>query len=349
MARSNTNNNVNNTMDNVRGSVMSENRRILMQSSNLSSTNLVIVGTNFKVGRKIGRGNFGEVRMGKNIANDELVAIKLEPMKSKHHQLQLEQKFYRMIGVCDGFPKVFYYGQIEQKYNALVMEYLGPSLEELFNICGRTFSLKTVLLIAISLLTRFEHIYERNIIYRDVKPENFVIGPPSSRKEKTIFVIDFGLAKEYVDESGEHIPYREHKSLTGTARYMSVNTHLGREQSRRDDLEALGHMFVYFLRGSLPWQGIRVDNAKERYRQIKEIKRSTAIEVLCDGQPEEIATYMKYVKKLDFYEKPDYEWLRKMFRDLFDRRGFVDDSVFDWTGRLHHTSFATSRNSYQQQ
>ncbi|XP_039291146.1 casein kinase I-like isoform X1 [Nilaparvata lugens] len=254
-----------------------------------------------------------------------------------------------MIGARDGFPKVYYYGQIEQKYNALVMEYLGPSLEELFNICGRTFTLKTVLLIAITLLSRFEYIHEKKIIYRDVKPENFVIGPPSSRKEKTIFVIDFGLAKEYIDEAGEHIPFREHKSLTGTARYMSVNTHLGREQSRRDDLEALGHMFIYFLRGSLPWQGIRVDNARERYRQIKEIKRSTPIEVLCEGQPDEIATYMRYVKKLDFYEKPDYEWLRRMFRELFERNGFVDDNHFDWSNRLHHSTFANHRSSFQHQ
>ncbi|KAH8243766.1 hypothetical protein KR032_009943, partial [Drosophila birchii] len=318
-----------------------------------TTTGVLMVGPNFRVGKKIGCGNFGELRLGKNLYNNEHVAIKMEPMKSKAPQLHLEYRFYKLLGshadnAPDGIPRIYHLGTCGGRYNAMVLELLGLSLEDLFNICARKFSLKTVLMIAKQLLHRIEYVHSRHLIYRDVKPENFLIGRTSTKREKIIHIIDFGLAKEYIDlDTNRHIPYREHKSLTGTARYMSINTHMGREQSRRDDLEALGHMFMYFLRGSLPWQGLKADTLKERYQKIGDTKRATPIEVLCDGHPEEFATYLRYVRRLDFFETPDYDFLRRLFQDLFDRKGYTDEGEFDWTGKTMSTPVGSLQTGHE--
>ncbi|XWS70026.1 hypothetical protein CRYUN_Cryun03dG0013600 [Craigia yunnanensis] len=152
------------------------------------------------------------------------------------------------------------------------------------------------------------------------------------RRANQVYIIDFGLAKKYRDSSThQHIPYRENKNLTGTARYASMNTHLGIEQSRRDDLESLGYVLTYFLRGSLPWQGLKAGTKKQKYEKISEKKVSTSIEALCRGYPTEFASYFHYCRSLRFDDKPDYAYLKRIFRDLFIREGFQFDYVFDWT------------------
>ncbi|TFK75114.1 kinase-like protein [Pluteus cervinus] len=289
-----------------------------------------IVGNNYRVGKKIGEGSFGVVFEGVKILTNQPVAIKFEPRRSDAPQLRDEFRSYRTLSGTPGVPQVHYFGQ-EGLHNVLVIDLLGPNLEDLFDMCGRKFTIKTVCMAAKQMITRVQSVHEKSLIYRDIKPDNFLVGVPSTKTANTIHLIDFGMAKHYRDPKTKvHIPYRERKSLSGTARYMSINTHLGREQSRRDDLESLGHVFMYFLRGGLPWQGLRAATNKQKYEKIGEKKQTTPIAELCEGFPEEFAIYMNYVRKLGFEENPDYDFLRELFTKVLKTLGETEDGVYDW-------------------
>ncbi|KAG1050352.1 hypothetical protein G6F46_006694 [Rhizopus delemar] len=289
-----------------------------------------VVGVHYKVGKKIGEGSFGIIYEGTNLLNNQPVAIKFEPRKSDAPQLRDEYRTYKIMAGSVGIPTAYYFGQ-EGLHNILVIDLLGPSLEDMFDTCGRHFSIKTTAMLAKQMLTRVQTIHEKNLIYRDIKPDNFLVGKSGTEAENQIFIVDFGMAKLYRDpKTKQHIPYRERKSLSGTARYMSINTHLGREQSRRDDLESLGHVFMYFLRGSLPWQGLKAATNKQKYEKIGEKKQTTAIKDLCNGFPEEFGIYLQYVRKLGFEETPDYDFLRSLFTKAIEKSGEVEDGVYDW-------------------
>ncbi|KAF2461596.1 casein kinase I [Lineolata rhizophorae] len=312
----------------------------------MASSSSNVVGVHYRVGKKIGEGSFGVIFEGTNLLNNQQVAIKFEPRKSDAPQLRDEYRTYKILVGCRslrnvdmrdqltpvvaGIPNVYYFGQ-EGLHNILVIDLLGPSLEDLFDHCGRRFSIKTVVMVAKQMLSRVQTIHEKNLIYRDIKPDNFLIGRPGSKTANVIHVVDFGMAKQYRDpKTKQHIPYRERKSLSGTARYMSINTHLGREQSRRDDLEALGHVFMYFLRGGLPWQGLKAATNKQKYEKIGEKKQTTAIKDLCDGFPEEFNKYLSYVRNLGFEDTPDYDYLRDLFTQALKNAGEVEDGEYDW-------------------
>ncbi|BAD45137.1 putative protein kinase ADK1 [Oryza sativa Japonica Group] len=298
------------------------------------------VGNKYRLGRKLGSGSFGEIYLGTNVQTNEEVAIKLENVKTKHPQLLYESKLYRILQGGTGIPNVKWFG-VEGDYNVLVMDLLGPSLEDLFSFCNRKLSLKTVLMLADQMINRVEFVHSKSFLHRDIKPDNFLMG--LGKRANQVYMIDFGLAKKYRDTSThQHIPYRENKNLTGTARYASVNTHLGIEQSRRDDLESLGYVLMYFLRGSLPWQGLKAGTKKQKYEKISERKIATSIEALCRGYPCEFQSYFHYCRSLRFEDLPDYQYLKRLFRDLFIREGFQFDYVFDWTILKYQQSQITS-------
>ncbi|KAL2178288.1 kinase-like domain-containing protein [Thermothelomyces heterothallicus CBS 202.75] len=296
----------------------------------MASSSSNVVGVHYRVGKKIGEGSFGVIFEGTNLLNSQQVAIKFEPRKSDAPQLRDEYRTYKILVGCPGIPNVYYFGQ-EGLHNILVIDLLGPSLEDLFDHCNRRFSLKTVCMVAKQMLSRVQTIHEKNLIYRDIKPDNFLIGKPGTKTANVIHVVDFGMAKQYRDpKTKQHIPYRERKSLSGTARYMSINTHLGREQSRRDDLEALGHVFMYFLRGGLPWQGLKAATNKQKYEKIGEKKQTTPIKELCAGFPEQFEKYLSYVRGLGFEDEPDYNYLRGLFTEALQAAGLVEDGEYDW-------------------
>lgn len=162
-----------------------------------------------------------------------------------------------------------------------------------------------------------------------LEPDNFLIG--KGAHSRFVYMIDFGLSKRYKStRSGLHIPYRENKSLTGTARYASISSHNGIEQSRRDDLESIGHVIIYLCKGKLPWQGLKAKTKHKKYEKIRDTKMRTKIPSLCKGLPRAFAEYLGYVRGLAFVEDPDYTYMRGLFRTLFKEKQYEFDYKYDW-------------------
>lgn len=294
------------------------------------SKNLPIRLRQYRIIQKIGSGAFGDIYKAEDEANDaKQVALKLELKETNHQKLQFEFKTYRCLQPGIGIPRVHNYF-VDSKYNAMAMQLLGPSLEDLFKFCSRRFSLKTVLMLAIQMIERIEFVHQKGFLHRDIKPDNFVMNLAVFKQINQLFIIDFGLAKKFYDPAtNEHIPFRSGRHMTGTARYASINSLLGVELSRRDDMEALGYVLMYFLRGSLPWQGISGPR-EQRYEILAEKKQSTKPKDLCQGFPDEFATFLIYCRSLLFDMEPDYRLLRRSFTDLFQRMKYINDGIYDW-------------------
>ena len=209
------------------------------------------------------------------------------------------------------------------------MELLGKSLEDIFQSQQKKFTLKTVAMIGIQMLDRLEFIHSKNIIHRDIKPDNFVLG--LDNKSHIIYILDFGLSKKFrSSRTHQHIKFSVNKKLTGTARYASINALKGCEQSRRDDLEAIGYVLLYFLRGSLPWQGLHVNKGEDRYKKILQKKKGTSAEDLCKGFPNEFVEYVNYTRNLEFEADPDYKFLRGLLTTVLEKQNSQFDFYYDW-------------------
>lgn len=301
-----------------------------------------ILENRFRVVKRLGNGAFGEIYKVEKKKDGSIYAAKIERAvkNQKHVMLFWESKLIHKLRGKTYIPQLYYIGtdktNEKNQFHVMVMDMLGPSLEDLFSQCQRKFDLKTCCLVAQNMIKRIEKVHAERIIHRDIKPDNFLIGGTDVTKDN-IYIIDFGLAKCYKDSEGRHIPFIEGKNLTGTARYASLATHMGKEQARRDDLESIGNVVLYFLKGSLPWQNQPGKNKDEKYKNIKKKKLETSIDELCKGIPHEFKEYMQYCQQIKFEEEPDYKYCIDIFARCMKRNN-LDPTVLDYTWKQNRLS-----------
>ena len=312
-----------------------EEKETKLPNQNLSSENSQKVEEvkiknqySFKSTDRLGGGSFGQIYKGINLKTKEEVAIKIESKNIETPQLLHESKILKILKENEGFPKVYLITPLDDVL-IMVMELLGDNLQKLIkNQKEKKFSLKTTLMLGIQILKRIQTLHENNFIHRDIKPENFTIG--IKKMNNTIYMIDYGLTRKYCDSHKNHIPYKEGKNLTGTALYASIYTHKGIEQSRRDDLESLGYMMVYFCKGELPWMDVKAKNKAGKYKKIMEKKIEMKPEILCNGLTNEFMAYFKYVRELQFTEEPNYNYLLGLLNNAMKKNNIKNDFKFDW-------------------
>ena len=290
-------------------------------NQNLSNT---LVLERYLVKKQLGYGSFGFVYEAEDLVTKEIVALKFDSGKSRSNQLEMEAAVYKALDGSPGIPKFFGY-HTEDTRSFISIEKLGPSLDILFRHCDHRFTLKTVLMLADQMLRIIENFHNSGLVHRDIKPNNWAI------KGRNLYLLDYGISAWFVDRNTGVLKLDDGKGgFVATALYASIHTHLGEKQSRRDDLESIGYILVRFLKGKLPWEKIKEENKTERNQKIYQSKMRNPPQILCDGLPDEFRVYFEVVGKMQFEEQPKYYQMRRMFKNLFLKKGFVYDNVCDW-------------------
>ena len=282
----------------------------------------------YELDKIIGRGRFGRVYKGINTDNGEFVAVKLEDRRNESKLLEEAETIKCIRKNTKGVPEIYKIGH-SNKWNYMIMSYLGPNLEELFIYCKKCFSLKTSILLSLQTFHIIKGVHESGFVHRDIKPDNFVIGFGNSHNR--IFLIDFGLSVSFINkDTMQHNDYIHKHQFTGSFRYSSINNHKGIQQSRRDDLESLSYMMVYFYKGMLPWQNIPAKDKRDKLKKTYKKKTETSLDELCEGCPKEFKQIVRYSRNLGYKEKPDYSYIKYLLNKVRKRNKIKIDGKYDW-------------------
>ena len=283
----------------------------------------------YKVKKLIYQSKLSAVYEGINIINNEPVAIKFE--KKNREDFLVSESFFLFDLKGFGIPKLFSFGK-NILYNILVDELLGLSLHDLWDFKELDYvKIKNVCMIALQALDRLEYIHSKNVIHRDIKPNNFLIG---RKNKEIIYLIDFGFAHKYrSSRTGKHIKYKYINKIIGSMLFNSINGAKGYEQSRKDDLESLGYMLLFLALDYLPWFHIFIKKTideYDKYKLITEMKSSITPEKLCNGLPEEFACFINYCRNLEFEQDPNYDYLKSLFTSVLSRNYKKYELFFFW-------------------
>eukprot|EP01063_Lacrimia_lanifica_P015873 TRINITY_DN22528_c0_g1_i1.p2 TRINITY_DN22528_c0_g1~~TRINITY_DN22528_c0_g1_i1.p2 ORF type:complete len:383 (+),score=115.68 TRINITY_DN22528_c0_g1_i1:109-1257(+) len=289
-----------------------------------------ICNDRFQLLQKLGAGAFGQVYIALDKTVGSTLAIKIEKsMPGQMSQLSTEYRVYKLLERTrpPGVPIVHYAGT-ERSYNILALDLLGPCLADLMTYCRPQFSEKTVLMLGMQMIQLLQNVHEIGYLHRDLKPENFTMG--IGGRANHVYLIDFGLARKYLDKAGAHIPFKTGKGFTGTARYASLASHKGNEQGRKDDFESLMYVLAFFANGQLPWQGSAILDRAARKKHIQEQKTVLGLGEILGCLPQCFHKAMHIFKDMPFEGRPDYSAIYEAAEDEFNARGYQKDFRYDW-------------------
>lgn len=283
----------------------------------------------------IGTGSFGKVFYGMNIERTKNFAIKIEKSNIKSSVFSQELDIYNSLKNVKDFPKIHWSGEYKE-YKVMILDLLGPSIDKFLKICpSKKFNLETTLNLGGQMIERIQLFHENDFIHQDIKPNNFLLGKfEKNVSDNFLYLVDFGLSKSYRDAiTKKHLPFQDNKRFVGTPRYASINAHLGRKLSRRDDLESIGYLLFYFLKGDLPWQGVKGKTKSEKREKIKNYKILFDFRNEIEDLPKELRDFINYSKNLGFEDCPNYKYLIFLIESLKQKSKFClskDHIIWEW-------------------